>query len=307
MKRKAIMWIALSVALIAVVPIQAAERELPISELLGASVESKKVLWDNGQRRIRAIGDKEVTQRMLADIISELSRESASEARTKKAEQAVKQYIKRVAGYESQRTQPYIIANAKTELAMGKRLVAATQLTDPAQRQSELEKAKNEKKAVDAEIAEIVKPFDDFKQNIEAQMLSLHAQFPNAMKRYAKTPRGPFAGTLAEVSPPQLMYVSIYTWNDAEGNRLAQAKLQIQKPRRKPIGMLDDKYPITRMKDGRLHIHAGEFMIYFESRHDELSNKDVLLEQVKNFVDLVGLAKIKIATEPKLPMVNNAP
>lgn len=305
MKRVALIVIGL-VTLLPASLAQAAE-ELTLSELFGISRVAQKISIQVAGQRREAVGDRVIAEKALRDISHELFKKDTDAERIEDAQRDVQRETEDLAKQQESGSSSRNIARTKVELAWAKRMLAATKLEGEQKRTAEREKVKAELKELQEEIKAIAKPFDDRMAELRAQMKLLQPRMIEALRPYAKTPGEPFAGKLTRVTTSPSLDVNGYLWQDADGNELAWVKIHFW-PLGRPRGeLLYGKYPIRRASDSGVYIYAGEMQVSIGSKNKALANKQVLMEQFQNFIDLQGLAKVKPATDAKVPNIDQVP
>jgi hypothetical protein len=286
---------------------QQADKDYTLNEMCGISIKAQALSFEIFTQRNDALGELPYAEKTLRDIQFELSKKQADPKRIAEAERDVQRETEQLARMDEDHYSPENIARARHDLKWAKRMLAATKLQGAAERQAEKDKAKAEYKKVEQEIAEVGKPFEERRGRIRDQITPLRPKMIDALRPYAKTPSEPFAGKLTRVTMSPNLQVGGYVWEDAQGNELAWAKVHIQKKGRVGSNLLDGKYPIERASSRGVYVYAGELMVSFGSKNKQLAKKEVLLEQIQNFVDLEGLSKIVPDQEAAMPGPDQAP
>jgi hypothetical protein len=150
-----------------------------------------------------------------------------------------------------------------------------------------------------ADIQSIELPFQTSMREITGPADAGNEALAGVIRPYIKTPESTYPGsTIEHFNATVHMAFGSSHWNDSDGKQIAWAHIRIRSldeiedyHREK---LLDGKYPIQSLSDGSIWVWAGNFLITFVADDDELKGQENIQEMVKQFVDLQGLAAIKV-------------
>jgi hypothetical protein len=173
--------------------------------------------------------------------------------------------------------------------------IEAAKITDPKERARLVDKYETDRKRILEEELDAGKPFGKRIDKLKKEFKDKQKSFDKAMKAYCLLPRSKYptiAGTY--VSTPFHTGRLTYKWRDSNNKQIAFAWISLKD---KPVikdkaEMLDNKFYISSHWANRIEVWAGHFHVNFNSTKQEMWGKEQIIELIKDFIDLDGLAKI---------------
>jgi len=188
-----------------------------------------------------------------------------------------------------------LIDHYKKELKSSQNRLEVGMVTDANERRAMIVKLEAEKRKLDAKKKKIAKPYDDKIRKLKWGFKDKEAALNEAMKRYCLTGGKAYPG-VNEVLTKTTFYLGrvSYSWNDADGQRLCSALLELRNKPAVPedARMLDGLYWVEHSNGNTIRVWVGRFRVYFEVNKKQWQGEEKVADALKHFIDLPALAKI---------------
>lgn len=274
-----------------------AEQPPSVNELLWLAIDTHERREVIQQARSEAIGDRPARLDALWSMEQYLTGEPADERTIERLRETVAQHEDQVKTGREHGNDAFV-KSAEQSLDRARRQLEAALLQDADERAALKAKVVEERKALEAELVELEAPFKPKLRALDQRIKPHEDALASAIKGYFKNvTNDAFRCELTAFHADVRSGFISCRWQDADEKQVAWAHVRLRSasdaPAHSEENKLDGEYPLQAMSNSQMWVWAGPALVTFVPTADALRSEDRLKEQIYNFVDLAGLAKIE--------------